>query len=421
MAISVKNLSKTYRGKDTPAVEALKGVTFALPSAGLVFILGKSGCGKTTLMNMIGGLDSFDSGDLTIDGRSVKSFSDGELVEYRNRQVGFVYQENNLLDEYTVERNVGMALALQRKKEYKEEVARALSAVELDGYAKAKPNRLSGGQKQRVAIARAIVKRPKILLCDEPTGSLDEETGETIFALLKQISKSTLVVVVSHDREAAEAFGDRVIELRSGRVISDRVLSVIQEGQADACPEARETKGRKALPCAPFFVRIKEVSPFSAQFFDDGGRQCAHQREDEEHEVNVEVAVDVREIDLDQVDGFQPAHEKISEAECDQRRGEDAVCAFEVEEHPRETKDDRDHAQRYGERGKVFQHRRRVEDQGDQYEAGGHACKNVSDDVFFKIVKHVHLCSPFCCPLPGRIRTGRWGSEPECRWRRPDR
>ena len=125
MAISVKNLSKTYRGKDTPAVEALKGVTFALPSAGLVFILGKSGCGKTTLMNMIGGLDSFDGGDLTIDGRSVKSFSDGELVEYRNRQVGFIYQENNLLDEYTVERNVGMALALQGKKDYKEEVARA--------------------------------------------------------------------------------------------------------------------------------------------------------------------------------------------------------------------------------------------------------------------------------------------------------
>lgn len=253
MAISVKNLSKTYRGKDTPAVEALKGVTFALPSAGLVFILGKSGCGKTTLMNMIGGLDSFDSGDLTIDGRSVKSFSDGELVEYRNRQVGFVYQENNLLDEYTVERNVGMALALQGKKEYKEEVARALSAVELDGCAKAKPNRLSGGQKQRVAIARAIVKRPKILLCDEPTGSLDEETGETIFALLKQISKSTLVVVVSHDREAAEAFGDRVIELRSGRVVSDRVLSAIQEGQADACPEAWEAKGRIGFPARDVF------------------------------------------------------------------------------------------------------------------------------------------------------------------------
>lgn len=253
MAISVKNLSKTYRGKDTPAVEALKGVTFELPSAGLVFILGKSGCGKTTLMNMIGGLDSFDGGDLTIDGRSVKSFSEGELIEYRNRQVGFVYQENNLLDEYTVERNVGMALALQGKKDYKEEVARALSAVELDGCAKAKPNRLSGGQKQRVAIARAIVKRPKILLCDEPTGSLDEETGETIFALLKQISKSTLVVVVSHDREAAEAFGDRVIELRSGRVISDRVLSAIQEGQADAYPEAREAKGRIGFPARDVF------------------------------------------------------------------------------------------------------------------------------------------------------------------------
>lgn len=216
-----------------PPVEALKGVSFELPSSGLVFILGKSGCGKTTLMNIIGGLDGFDEGDVTADGKSLKSFTEKDYDDYRNRRVGFVFQENNLFDEYTVEYNVGMALLIQGEKEYKGRVKNALKAVEMEGYEGTKPNRLSGGQKQRVAIARAIVKQPELLLCDEPTGALDSETGETIFELLKGISKTTLVVVVSHDRESAEKYGDRIIELKSGQVISDRTAS-FKEGEKSA-------------------------------------------------------------------------------------------------------------------------------------------------------------------------------------------
>lgn len=216
-----------------PPVEALKGVSFELPSSGLVFILGKSGCGKTTLMNIIGGLDGFDEGDVTVDGKSLKSFTEKDYDDYRNRRVGFVFQENNLFDEYTVEYNVSMALLIQGEKEYKERVKNALKAVEMEGYEGTKPNRLSGGQKQRVAIARAIVKQPELLLCDEPTGALDSETGETIFELLKGISKNTLVVVVSHDRESAEKYGDRIIELKSGQVISDRTAS-FKEGENSA-------------------------------------------------------------------------------------------------------------------------------------------------------------------------------------------
>lgn len=128
-----------------PPVEALKGVSFELPSAGLVFILGKSGCGKTTLLNILGGLDDFDGGDVTVNGRSFKSFTQKDYADYRNRKVGFVFQENNFFDEYTAEYNVGMALLLQGEKDYKWRVESALKAVELEGYEKIKPNRLSGG------------------------------------------------------------------------------------------------------------------------------------------------------------------------------------------------------------------------------------------------------------------------------------
>lgn len=236
MHISLYGVTKTYRSKNMPPVEALKGIFFELPSAGLVFILGKSGCGKSTLLNILGGLDDFDDGDVTADGVSLKTFSEKQYDEYRNKKVGFVFQENNLFDEYTVEYNVGMALELQGERDYKERVKSALKSVELEGYEKTKPNRLSGGQKQRVAIARALVKQPELLLCDEPTGALDSETGETIFGLLKQISQTTLVVVVSHDRESAEKFGDRIIELKSGQIISDRQVAAPKHDNEQIAP-----------------------------------------------------------------------------------------------------------------------------------------------------------------------------------------
>ena len=202
--ISIRELNKTYRAKGCAAVPALRGVSFDLPEKGMVFILGKSGCGKSTLLNVLGGLDNFDGGDVIIDGKSMKDFSAMDTDRHRNEKVGFVFQENNLLDEYTVGRNVGFAVELQSVKGGGDQVAAALKSVDLEGFADRKCNRLSGGQKQRVAIARAIVKKPEILLCDEPTGALDSDTGEEIFNLLKNISNNTLVIVVSQDRESAE-------------------------------------------------------------------------------------------------------------------------------------------------------------------------------------------------------------------------
>lgn len=147
MEINLIDTAKTYRSKKMPPVEALKGVSFELPSAGLVFILGKSGCGKTTLLNILGGLDDFDGGDVTVNGRSFKSFTQKDYDDYRNNCVGFVFQENNLFDEYTVEYNVGMALSLQSVNDGDKKTYAALKAVGLEDYGNVKPNRLSGGDK----------------------------------------------------------------------------------------------------------------------------------------------------------------------------------------------------------------------------------------------------------------------------------
>lgn len=236
--VSIRELNKTYREKGCTDVPALRGVSFDLPEKGMVFILGKSGCGKSTLLNVLGGLDNFDGGDVIIDGRSMKDFSAKDTDRHRNEKVGFVFQENNLLDEYTVERNVSLALELINVKDGGDLVAAALKSVDLEGFGGRKCNRLSGGQKQRVAIARAIVKKPEILLCDEPTGALDSDTGEEIFNLLKNISNNTLVIVVSHDRESAEKYGDRVIELKDGQVISDS--APIEVAPVESKPEVQK-------------------------------------------------------------------------------------------------------------------------------------------------------------------------------------
>lgn len=215
----ITDLKKVYVTKAGETV-ALKDINLTLPDKGMVFILGKSGCGKTTLLNVLGGLDSFDEGQVIADGKSLSEFKAAELDDYRNKTVGFVFQENNLVNNFTVKENIAVALELQRRKDDKK-IGEILKATELEGYAASKANRLSGGQKQRVAIARAIVKDPKILLCDEPTGSLDEDTGEEIFKLLRKMSEDRLVIVVSHDRDSAFEYGDRVIELKSGAVVSD--------------------------------------------------------------------------------------------------------------------------------------------------------------------------------------------------------
>lgn len=219
--IEVKNLKKTYKPKKGKAVEALKGINLKFEEKGLVFILGKSGSGKSTLLNLLGGLDSFDEGEIIIKGKSSANFSQSDFDSYRNTFIGFIFQEYNILNDFTVGANIALAMELQGKKPTKDALNNILKEVDLEGYAHRKPNELSGGQKQRVAIARALIKNPEIIMADEPTGALDSNTGKQVFDTLKRLSKEKLVIVVSHDREFAEEYGDRVIELADGEIISD--------------------------------------------------------------------------------------------------------------------------------------------------------------------------------------------------------
>ncbi len=215
----VKNLKKTYYPKKGVPVEALKGIDLQFGERGLVFILGKSGSGKSTLLHLMGGLDTPTEGELVLNGVSSKNFKDADYDNYRGEYLGFVFQEYNLLPEFTVEENVALGLELIGRKA--ENVEEMLSLVGLEGMAKRKPMELSGGQRQRVAIARALMKDPQIIFADEPTGALDEETGKNILTLLKELSEKKLVIVVTHDRDFAETFGDRIIELADGKVVSD--------------------------------------------------------------------------------------------------------------------------------------------------------------------------------------------------------
>ena len=217
----VQNICKTYHTQTGEAVQALNGVSFDLPSTGVVAILGKSGSGKSTLLNILSGLDRFDSGDIECFGKNMKNFSSRELDDYRNSCVGFVFQEYHLIPELNVGDNIALALQLQGQAGAKDKIQTVLKQVDLEGYEKRNIDELSGGQKQRVAIARALVKDPKIIFADEPTGALDSRTGESILQILKEVSQEKLVVLVTHDREFAEKYGDRIIELADGLVIRD--------------------------------------------------------------------------------------------------------------------------------------------------------------------------------------------------------
>ncbi|MDE6059551.1 MAG: ATP-binding cassette domain-containing protein [Clostridia bacterium] len=236
--LQVKDLRKEYVTDKSVITKALDGVTLDFPETGMVFILGKSGSGKSTLLNLCGGLDKVTSGEIIINGKSSKNFTGKDFDSYRNTFVGFVFQEYNVLEDYTVAENVALAMELQGKKRNREEIASILNEVEMAELASRKSGTLSGGQKQRVAIARAIVKQPEIILADEPTGALDSETGTQIFELLKKLSASRLVLVVSHDRDFAEQYADRIIELKDGKVDSDVVCT---EGKEDKKEVSQET------------------------------------------------------------------------------------------------------------------------------------------------------------------------------------
>ena len=232
--LETKELVKIYKPKKGVPVTALDKVSLKFPDKGMVFLLGKSGSGKSTLLNVLGGLDSYDGGEIIIKGVSSKNFNQQHFDSYRNTYVGFIFQEYNVLDEFSVGANIALAIELQNRKASDGEINGILKQVDLEGFGNRKPNELSGGQKQRVAIARALVKKPEIIMADEPTGALDSVTGRQVFDTLKKLSETKLVIVVSHDREFAEQYADRIIELSDGHVISDVEL--------DTAPVADQVK-----------------------------------------------------------------------------------------------------------------------------------------------------------------------------------
>ena len=227
--LETRNLCKVYKPKKGVPVKALDNVSLKFPEKGMVFLLGKSGSGKSTLLNLLGGLDKYDDGEIIIKGVSSKDFKQSYFDSYRNTYVGFIFQEYNILEEFSVGANIALAIELQGRKATDEEVNAILKEVDLEGYGNRKPNELSGGQKQRVAIARALIKNPNIIMADEPTGALDSNTGKQVFDTLKKLSKDKLVIIVSHDREFSEKYADRIIELADGHVISD--VEVVLDGE----------------------------------------------------------------------------------------------------------------------------------------------------------------------------------------------
>ena len=230
--LKLTNIRKTYTVGDL-SVDALRGVSLEFRDNEFVSILGPSGCGKTTTLNIIGGLDRYTSGDLIINGRSTKEYTDSDWDTYRNHSVGFVFQSYNLIPHQTILANVELALTLSgvSKAERHRRAKEALEQVGLTDHMHKRPNQLSGGQMQRVAIARALINNPDILLADEPTGALDSETSVQVMDLLREVAKDRLVIMVTHNPELAQAYSTRIIQLKDGEVIAD---SNPYESQEDA-------------------------------------------------------------------------------------------------------------------------------------------------------------------------------------------
>lgn len=239
--LQLKDIKKDYYVADT-TVHALQGINLSFRRNEFVSVLGASGCGKTTLLNIIGGLDHYTSGDLIIDGTSTKDYKDGDWDTYRNHRIGFVFQTYNLIPHQTVLGNVELALTLSgvSKKERRQRAEEALKRVGLGDEINKKPNQLSGGQMQRVAIARALVNEPEILLADEPTGALDTKTSVQIMDLIKEIAGERLVIMVTHNPELARDYSTRIVELKDGCVISDSNPYSPEEEEAE-CAEHKQS------------------------------------------------------------------------------------------------------------------------------------------------------------------------------------
>lgn len=245
--LEIRNIVKDYEtGSET--VHALKGVSIAFRESELVSILGQSGCGKTTLLNIIGGLDQYTSGDLIINGQSTKQYKSADWDIYRNHSVGFIFQSYNLIPHQSVLSNVELALTLSgvSKAERRRRAKEALEKVGLGNQLNKRPNQMSGGQMQRVAIARALVNDPDILLADEPTGALDSETSIQIMELVKEIAKDRLVIMVTHNPELAEKYSTRIVKLLDGQIVGDSdPFDPAKEPTHSEVRKTEVTKGQK--------------------------------------------------------------------------------------------------------------------------------------------------------------------------------
>ena len=265
--LELNDIKKDYVSGST-TVSALKGINLRFRDCEFVSILGQSGCGKTTMLNIIGGLDKYTSGDLKINGVSTKNYKDRDWDFYRNNSIGFVFQSYNLIPHQTVLSNVELALTLSgvSKTERKRRAIEALEKVGLGEQIHKKPNQMSGGQMQRVAIARALVNNPDILLADEPTGALDTETSIQIMELLKEISKDRLIIMVTHNPELAKDYSTRIVRLLDGVITDDSDPYTLEDMEADIrAKEAAKVKtsekkikksGKKQKTSMSFFTAL---------------------------------------------------------------------------------------------------------------------------------------------------------------------
>lgn len=279
--LRLSDIRKEYPAGDGK-VEALRGVSIEFRESELVSILGPSGCGKTTMLNIIGGLDSYTSGDLSIGGRSTKGYTDRDWDAYRNHSIGFVFQSYNLIPHQTVLQNVELALTLSgiKKSDRRKRAVQALKDVGLGEQLSKRPSQLSGGQMQRVAIARAIVNDPDIILADEPTGALDTETSVTVMEILKKISERRLVIMVTHNPELAQRYSTRIINILDGRItgdsapLSDAELSELEATDAKrlADAEAKSSSERRKEAKKPSMSLATSFSLSLKNLFTKKGR-----------------------------------------------------------------------------------------------------------------------------------------------------
>ena len=222
--IKVKNLKKTYIGKNGKPSRGIVDISFELGESGFVFVVGKSGSGKSTLLNLLGDIDAPTSGDIIINGKNLKDFSTKDKNLYKSHYCGFIFQDGKLINELNVYENILLSLEIKNDLENADSsIKTLLEKLGLKGYENKKINELSGGEKQRVSIARTLIKKPKIILCDEPTGNLDKKTSAQILDLLQDISKDCLVFIVSHDLKACNKYATRRLVINEGLLVEDSI------------------------------------------------------------------------------------------------------------------------------------------------------------------------------------------------------